>query len=680
LADKRAFDIPDVYGASPVSSPAVSPDGSQVAFCVRSYDVAAGSTWSEIWIVGVDGQGLRQLTSAKKFDSQVQFATDGKSLLFVSNRSGSSQLWTIALDGGEPRKLSDYAPGIDGPVLSPDGKWIAFSAEIWPDIDFDGASQAAHDHAREQGRLNVRMSDSLLYRHWTSWDEGKFAHVLLMDAKTGAVVRDLTPGRFDSPPFMLGGGRGFAFSPDGTSLVFMSNHERNQAHSTNSDLWSVALDGPASPHNLTDANAGWDGQPLFSPDGKSIAYISQAQAGNEADLKRLAVLDLGSSTVRYLTSREGFDQMIGDMRWSRDGRSIFFQAEVHGRSPIFRISAEGGAPSKLHEHGTIDAWELLGADDALVYTRRTVAEPAELFVRKAAQPATRLTQFNAAYEAQIDLRPAEELWVEGEDNTKIHVFLVKPHGFDPKQKYPLILNVHGGPQSQWADAFRGDWQVYPGKGYVVAFANPTGSTGYGQKYCDGIGKDWGGRVYRDLMRVSDDLAKLPYVDAQRMGAMGWSYGGYMMMWMQGHTERFKCQAAMMGLYDLRSFYGATEELWFPKQDFGGMPWNSAEYERWSPSNFVEAFKTPALVITGELDFRVPYTQSLQYFTALQERGVDSRLVVFPDAGHWPGWQEMLFYYAAHVDWFHKYLGGEALGRDLEQWVQLRAMPAAQGTR
>jgi dipeptidyl aminopeptidase/acylaminoacyl peptidase len=267
--------------------------------------------------------------------------------------------------------------------------------------------------------------------------------------------------------------------------------------------------------------------------------------------------------------------MIGDMRWSRDGRSIFFQAEVHGRSPIFRISAEGGAPSKLHEHGTIDAWELLGADDALVYTRRTVAEPAELFVRKAAQPATRLTQFNAAYEAQIDLRPAEELWVEGEDNTKIHVFLVKPHGFDPKQKYPLILNVHGGPQSQWADAFRGDWQVYPGKGYVVAFANPTGSTGYGQKYCDGIGKDWGGRVYRDLMRVSDDLAKLPYVDAQRMGAMGWSYGGYMMMWMQGHTERFKCQAAMMGLYDLRSFYGATEELWFPKQDFGGMPWNSA---------------------------------------------------------------------------------------------------------
>jgi dipeptidyl aminopeptidase/acylaminoacyl peptidase len=230
----------------------------------------------------------------------------------------------------------------------------------------------------------------------------------------------------------------------------------------------------------------------------------------------------------------------------------------------------------------------------------------------------------------------------------------------------MILNVHGGPQSQWADSYRGDWQVYPGKGYVVAFANPTGSSGRGQDFVDAISCDWGGRVFDDLMKVTDALEELPYVDRERMGAMGWSYGGYMMMWFEGHTSRFKTIAAMMGLYDLPSFYGATEELWFPEKDLCGTPWNSDHYERWSPSRYVDNFKTPALVITGELDYRVPYTQSLGFFTALRKNGLDSRLIVFPDAGHWPAWHEMAFYYNAHIDWFHKYLGGEPATWDVRE--------------
>jgi dipeptidyl aminopeptidase/acylaminoacyl peptidase len=395
-------------------------------------------------------------------------------------------------------------------------------------------------------------------------------------------------------------------------------------------------------------------------------------------LKRLAVLDLAVGTVRYLTSRAGFDDMANDMRWSADGGTLYFQAEVKGRTPIYRIArdaAAGTMPERVLDHSMIDAWQLSETDGSIVYARRAIHEPHELFVKPANGTAsTRLTAFNAKFESEIDLRPAQEIWVDGAGDTKIHVFVITPHGFDPARKYPLILNVHGGPQSQWTDAFRGDWQVYPGKGYVVAFANPTGSTGYGQKYCDGIGSDWGGRVFDDLMRVTDALEKLPYVDKERIGAMGWSYGGYMMMWMQGHTDRFKCQAAMMGLFDLRSFYGATEELWFPRKDFAGSPWTSDQYEKGSPSNSVAKFKTPSLVITGELDFRVPYTQSLAYFTALQEQGVPSRLAVFPNAGHWPGWQEMLFYYGAHVDWFHKWLGGEPLGRDLVQWARMRTMP------
>ncbi|HXF38541.1 MAG TPA: prolyl oligopeptidase family serine peptidase, partial [Blastocatellia bacterium] len=233
------------------------------------------------------------------------------------------------------------------------------------------------------------------------------------------------------------------------------------------------------------------------------------------------------------------------------------------------------------------------------------------------------------------------------------------HGFDPNKKYPLILNVHGGPQSQWADAFRGDWQVYPGSGYVVAFANPHGSVGRGQDYTAQISGDWAGAVFEDLMKVTDAVEKLPYVDRNRMGAMGWSYGGYMMMWFEGHTDRFKAIASMMGLYDLRSFFGATEESWFPEWDLKGQPWNSELYEKWSPSNGVRNFKTPTLVISGERDYRVPYTQSLQFFTALQKMNVPSKLLIYSNAGHWPSWYEMALYYTAHLEWFHKYLGGGA---------------------
>jgi dipeptidyl aminopeptidase/acylaminoacyl peptidase len=261
------------------------------------------------------------------------------------------------------------------------------------------------------------------------------------------------------------------------------------------------------------------------------------------------------------------------------------------------------------------------------------------------------------------------MWVQGSGNYKVHIFIVKPHDFDPAQKYPLILNVHGGPQSQWMDSYRGDWQVYPGKGYVVAFANPTGSTGYGQEFTAAISKDWGGRVFQDLMLVTDALENLPYVDKERMGSMGWSYGGYMMMWFEGNTHRFKASASMMGVYDLPAMFGATEELWFPEWDLGGAPWESEFYKKWSPANNVKNFATPCLVITGERDYRVPYTQSMEFFTALQKMKVPSKLIVFKNSGHWPNWHDMAFYYNAHLDWFHRWLGGKPAPYDPEKFIR-----------
>ena len=659
---KRAFEIADYYRTTMVGSPTVSSDGSKVAFAVTRYELEAGESWSEIWMVGAEGSGLRQMTRGRHHDSSPVFSPDGKNLLFVSDRGEGSQLYLMAIDGGEARRLTDYPMGLAGPVWSPDGVFLAVHAEVFPECGYDAECNRTISDSLAAGPLTARMTDELLYRHWTTWRDGKYTHVLLVDADSGKVVRDLTPGRWDSPTFSAGGAGGYAFSPDGSELCVVSNHDREQARSTDADLWVIPLDlEAANPQavNITSDNHGWDGDPVYSPSGRYIAFRSQATAGHESDLYRIGLYDRKSKTTRYLTDHSNFDNWINDLEWSADERWLYFSGHESGETPLYRLDLEGGGVEKIFADGSVVGWGLADGDRSIVYVRSKVGAPPELFSAPVAGgDASQLTHFNDALAAEVDIRPAEVMWVEGAGGRKIQVFVVTPHGFDPKKEYPLILNVHGGPSSPWKDRYRGDWQVYPGKGYVVAFPNPTGSAGFGQDFIDAITCDWGGRVYDDLMKVTDALEALPYVDADRVGAMGWSYGGYMMMWFAGHTDRFQTIASMMGVYDLRSMWGATEELWFVEHDLCGLPWASDHYERWSPSVSAGNFKTPTLVITGEGDYRVPYTQSLHFFTDLQVREVPSRLVVFPGAGHWPSWYEMAFYYLVHLDWFHQWLGGE----------------------
>ncbi len=670
----RAFEISDYYKTAMVGNPAISPDGSQVAFSVRRYNLEKGKTWSEIWMMGPEGTDLHQMTFGQHNDVNPLFSPDGKQLLFVSGREGSeSQLYVMSTRGGEAHKLTDFSMGLSDPTWSPDGKWIAVSSSVYPECGADGKCNEKILKEWKAGKLKAHMAEHLLYRHWTSWKDGRYTHILLVDAKDGKVAKDMTPGEWVSPTFSLSGDRGYTFSPDSKELCFVSNHEPDQASSTNADLWVEPVQGEITqetPTNLTVTNKGWDGAPLYSPDGRYIAYRSQATPGYESDLFRIALYDRVNKQIEYLTSRENYDNWVDEIAWAPDSKSLFFQGEYQGRNPLYRIDLLNKKINEILTDHQIDSWKLSPEGRFIVYGRRGIAQPPEIF-RASADGANQkqLTNFNGDLVDQVDLRPAEEMWVPGEGDYKIQVFVIKPHGFDPSKKYPLILNVHGGPQSQWTDAYRGDWQVYPGKGYVVAFANPTGSTGHGQTFTEAISCDWGGRVFRDLMRVTDAVSDLPYVDNQRMGAMGWSYGGYMMMWFEGHTQRFKAIAAMMGVYDLTSMYGATEELWFPEKDLCGQPWNSELYRKWSPSEFAKNFKTPTMVITGELDYRVPYTQGLEFFTALQKMKVPSRLVVFPDAGHWPSWYEMAFYYDLHLDWFHKYLGGEAAPWDVEKFLR-----------
>ena len=672
--EKRAFEIADYYRTAFVGGPAVSPDGTRVAVSVTRYELEKGESWSEIWMMSAHGSTSRQMTHGRHNDGSPSFSPDGASLLFTSDRDdGASQLYLMPVDGGEPRKLTDFPMGVTGPVWSPDGRWIAVTSKVYPECGADVECNQTIKEAAENGPLKVYLADELLYRHWTEWRQGTYAHVLLVEATTGKIVRDATPGSWDSPTFSLGGSPGYAFSPGSDELCFVSNRGSSPATSTNSDLWITPVGeviAAVEPSNLTATNLGLDGSPVYSPDGRYIAYLSQETDGFESDMIRIAIYDRTSSSTEYLTGRDSFDDWASELRWHPSGDEIFFQADHRGRTPIFKISAAGGDPVEVHTDGAISGWELTPDAQAIVYTRSKVGQPPEVFrVASDSGEALQVTNFNAGLAAEVDIRPAEEMWVKGDGDYEVQVFVVKPHDFDPTKKYPLILNVHGGPQQQWLDRYRGDWQVYPGKGYVVAFPNPTGSNGFGQEFVDAISCDWGGRVFRDLMKVTDALAEIPYVDAERMGSMGWSYGGYMMMWFEGHTDRFAASASMMGVYDLRSMHGATEELWFPQWDLCGRPWDSEHYERWSPSNYVENYTTPCLVVTGEKDYRVPYTQSLHFFTDLQLKEVPSRLVVLPNSGHWPSWTEMAFYYLVHLDWFHQWLGGEPPPWDVNRFLR-----------
>jgi len=665
----RAFSIGDFYRLRPVLEPDVSPDGRTIVYTVTSRDLEGAKQDVHLWRVGADGAGARALTTGDTTNQQPAFSPDGSAVAFLSTRSGESQVWTLPMAGGEPQQRTFFPGGVGEFVWAPDGRHVVAAVDVHPECGADASCNKKADEARAKGALKAHLADALLYRHWTQWQEGKRSHLLLFDLEGGkddpAAARDLTPGDFDAPVFEVGGHGGFALSPDGRELAFSSNRAALPASSTNSDLWLVSLDASAEaarrPRNITAGNEAWDGSPRYSPDGRFIAYRTQRVPGYESDRFRIALYDRAAGTSRVLT--EDFDDWVTDLAWSHDSRRIVFQADVKGRTPLHELDLATGRIRAFTSVGTLDQFKLAPDDRWAVVSRRRVGEPWELhridLAGAGENPGRRLTSHNDAVAREVDIRPAEEMWVDAADGARIQVFIVKPHGFDPGRRYPLILNVHGGPQQQWTDGFRGDWQVYPGAGYVVAFANPRGSTGFGQAFTAAISKDWSGKVMDDIARVTEAVAALPYVDRDRLGAMGWSWGGYAMMWLEGHSTRFKAIASMMGVYDLRAMYSATEELWFPEWDLGGPPWlNPEAYRRLSPSEYVASFKTPCLVITGERDYRVPYTQSLEFFTDLQKMGVPSRLIVYQNAGHWPSWHEMALYYAAHLDWFHRYLGGD----------------------
>ncbi len=666
-AQKSAFTIEDIYKIKNVGLQVISHDGTKTAFTVTTSDFRKSKSNTDIYIMNADGSDIKQLTTNPAADYNPIWNIDDKGIYFVSTRGGAEQVYYLSLLGGEAAQITNCGLGVSSPKLSNDGKYFLFTAQVFPECGADENCNKKISQAMENGPVQAHLADSLFIRHWSEYSDGQYSHLFVYDIEKKSVA-DVTPGYFDSPAFSVGGSSNYSISPDSKEITFDSKRVSHPELSTNVDVWTVSTDGTGL-KNITASNYGSDSNPKYSPDGKYIAYLTQVVPGYESDRIRLAIYDRKNGTNKIIT--EAFDNWVNDFEWANDSKSIYFTGHEKGYQPLFKIDIQTLEIKKIIENNAISSFTLSPKNDFIAYTYSYVNKPVDIarFDIKKSEKRD-LTFFNKEIEEKVDIRPAEQVWVKGADGTPIHLFIVKPHNFDPAKKYPLVINVHGGPQMQWMDSFRADWQVYPGAGYIVAFPNPHGSTGYGQDFTLAISGDWDGKVFQDVMNVTDYLENLPYVDKNRIGAMGWSYGGYFMNLLQAKTKRYKCLASMMGIYDLSEFKSETEELWFANWDLKSRTNDPNDYERMSPSKYTENFATPTLIITGEKDYRVPYTQSIRYFTDLQKKGIDSRLIIFKNDGHWPsGLKSMPLYYNAHLEWFHKYLGGDPAPWDSKKLVR-----------
>ncbi len=655
---QRTMMFEDLVSIHRIGGPQLSPDGKWLAYDVSTPDLAANKSTSAVYVRPSAGGAAKLISDVKHQDNGPAWSPDGKTIAFVSNRDGGAhQIYLYDVVAGTSRKVSDLAGGAGSVKWIPDGSGLLAVSDIYPDCGVDPACIKDKTTAEAAAPTKAHVMTSLLYRHWKAWQEPTRSHIVYVPLGGGA-PRDLTPGAFDAPPFSLGGGDEFDVSPDGKELVYARDTSDHPELSTNADLFIVPIAGvPAAGAKRITTRAGADTSPHYSPDGRWIAYRSQARAGYESDLWELWLYDRTTGTAHRIGA--DFNDWVESVQWSHDSKSLFVIAPSHGRDMVYEVTLDGKF-SPIEGYGSTSALAVSNDDKTLYCARSGLTGPTEIYaVNKRTSAVERLTHENDALLTSYQIGFTHSVYWTGAEGARIEGFLMTPPGFDQTKKYPAIVLIHGGPQGAWSDSWSYRWnpEIFAARGYVVLLPNPRGSSGFGQKFVEEISGDWGGKAYIDIMNGVDMLAALPYVDGTRIGAAGGSYGGYMIDWILGHTDRFKALVSHAGVYDLKSEYGVTEELWFPEWEFKGNPWDNPElYQRWSPDNFVKNFKTPTLVMHGELDFRVPINQGLELFTALQRRGVPSKMVVFPDEGHWvlkP--QNSKLWYQTVGDWFDQWL-------------------------
>ena len=660
---KQVLTFEDFSALRAVSDPQLSPDGARVLYAVRTTDVSANRRTTRTFVMPTAGGAARVFPDDRTAASEARWAPDGSKVAYVA----LGQLWVANADGSDARQLSHLSGGATGPVWSPTGDRIAIVSAVYPECR-DDACNAAKAKAVADRAVKAHVTDALMYRHWNAYDDGTRSHLFVVGL--AEAPRDLIPGaRYDVPPGPFGGSEGYAFAPDGRELAYTAKDQgRADAWTTDNNVYLVPVSGGASTV-ITAANVGNDQNPVYTADGRYIVYASQKRGGLESDRFRLMAYDRAARTSRELTP--SWDRWAEGYVAAADGHTVLVQSGDRGRDHFFRVvldaAGKASAPVAVTAEHNNTAPSLSRDGRTIVWVRDAADRPGEVWMGtlgdRGIDNAHAITHENDAAIATFALHPAEDFWYTGAGGDRVHGFLVKPPQWKPGQKFPLLLLVHGGPQGAWLDSWGSRWapQLFAAGGYGVVMINPHGSTGYGQRFVDAVSKDWGGKTYDDLMKgVDAALVKHPWLDSTRMAAAGGSYGGYMVNWIAGHTNRFKALVSHAGVFNLESMAGATEEQWFIDGEFGGPWYNSTamaqQYRKFSPHLFAKNFKTPTLVFHGELDYRVPYTEGLSLFTALQRQGVPSRMVVFPDEGHWIQkpqnsqlwWQEM-------HGWLGKYL-------------------------
>jgi dipeptidyl aminopeptidase/acylaminoacyl peptidase len=675
---KRPFTFEDMMKLKRVGAPVPSPDGKWVVFDAVDVDLEANTKISHLWIVPAAGGEARRLNQTPNHEERPRFSPDGKRLIWTSKATNPTQIWMSnftpesgGLDG-TPHQVTNISTGADGAIWTPDGKNIVFVSSVYPDAK-DDAENKNRDEELGKSKVKAKIFTKLLYRHWTGYTEHKRSHIFVVSADADASVgrdsvepnatappdgstesrptnaansaRDLTPGDHDVPPFNLGGQDMYSVSPDSQELAYTSNIDEVEATSTNNEIFIVPMAGPAVAGKKISTSPGNDNTPLYSPDGKYIAWKSMARAGFEADKERLFLQDRQSGKTRDLS--EKFDRSVGSFCWDWHD-VIWLTYEEAGQSFITDVDVKSSDQSSIQGSAMwpsreTHADDLVSDGTNIWYSQQSAAAPPEIWSLKwegeRVRPRNRvITHMNDALLSQIEMQPLESFGFKGANDEEVQGFMAKPPSFDAKKKYPLKFLIHGGPQGAWGNSWSYRWnpQLFAASGYVVVMINFHGSTGYGQKFTDSISGDWGGKPYEDLMKGLDYVEKTyPFIDKTREAALGASYGGYMANWVLGHTDRFKCIVSHDGVFNTESAYGTTEELWFNEWEFKGPPWKNRElYRKFSPHLFADKFKTPTLVVHGQLDFRLDVSEGFQLFTTLQRLKVPSKMLYFPDEGHW----------------------------------------------
>ena len=630
------FSVHDMLAMERISDPQVSPDGRWVVFVLRKTDLEANLGRTDLWLVGADGSELRRLTSHPAKDFNPRWASDGQFIWFISTRSESSQVWRIRVDGGEAEQITDEPLDVGNLVVSPDGKHIGFTMEVFPYCNTASETKGRLDEI-EAKKASGRIYERIFVRHWDTWKDGRRSHLFVIPTTGGDVLDVMSGWDTDTPSKPFGGTEEITFTPDGKGLIFTARRRGpGEPWSTDFNLYLASVDGSKSPTPLTARNEAWDTHPVFSPDGKTLAYLAMARPGYESDRFRVVLMAWPGGKKRSLA--ESWDRSPSSLCWSEDSKTIYATAANTGQKSLFAIDVKSGRVRTIVKDGNVSSPGI--AANRIIYGLSSMRSPVELYsVKPDGGNVRQITNINSAKVIAARMGQYEQFSFKGWNNETVYCYVVKPVDFNPHKKYPVAFLIHGGPQGSFGNIFHYRWnpQAYAGAGYAAVMVDFHGSTGYGQAFTDSIRGDWGGKPLEDLRKgLVAALKRYQWMDGDRVGALGASFGGYMINWIAGNwPDRFRCLVNHDGNLDERMAYFDTEELWFPEWDHIGTPWDNPDsYEKHNPVNHVKNWKIPMLVIHGALDFRVVDTQGLSTFNALQRLGIPSKLLYFPDENHW----------------------------------------------